>query len=262
MDRASFAPPNHFLIALGDKPGHKYDNLATTGRNAKMTKSLIWLAAAGLLAMPCAAQAAQEDDQLWLQTSVSVKLGGAWQLSNETNFRFSDTRKGLYEIENNLLLNYKLNKTVTIAAGYTHDPQYTGGTFSVMERRAREQVTFDNVTKIAGGSVSFRLRAEQRWRNGIAGTGWRLRPYAKYVLPLSKDGKTTLTFGHESFVNLNSVSFQSQPGWDRMRNNVAVKFPLSKVLSAEVGYLNQYTVVRGGVDKMDHAATANISLSL
>lgn len=227
-----------------------------------MTKSLIWLAAAGLLIMPCAANAAQEDEQLWLQTSVSVKLGGAWQLSNETNFRFSDNRKGLYEIENNLLLNYKLNKTVTIAAGYTHDPQYAGGTFTVMEHRAREQVTFDNVAKIAGGSIGFRVRAEQRWRNGIAGTGWRVRPYAKYVLPLSKDGKTTLTFGHESFINLNGVSFQSQTGYDRMRNNVAVKFPLSKMLSAEVGYLNQYGVVRGGVDKMDHAATASISLSL
>lgn len=227
-----------------------------------MTKTMMRLAAAGLLAVPCAAHAAQEDEQLWLQTSVSVKLGGAWQLSNETNIRFSDTRKGLYEIENNLLLNYKLNKTVTIAAGYTHDPQYAGGSFTVMEHRAREQVSFDNVAKIAGGSISFRVRAEQRWRDGVAGTGWRLRPYAKFVLPLSKNGKTTLTVGHESFLNLNAVGFQSQTGYDRMRNNVAVKFPLSKVLSAEVGYLNQYGVVRGGVDKMDHAATAGVSLSL
>jgi hypothetical protein len=153
-------------------------------------------------------------------------------------------------------------KQVTIAAGYTHDPQYTGGSFTVMERRAREQVTFDNVAKIAGGALSLRMRGEQRWRDGITGTGWRLRPYAKYALPLSKDGKTTLSFGHESFVNLNRVSFQSQPGWDRMRNNVAVKFPLLKILSGEIGYMNQYSVVRGGIDRMDHAATAAISLSL
>ena len=243
-------------------PGTKNDKHVTTGRIRKMTKTLIWLAAAGLVAMPCAVQAAQDDDQLWLQTAFSVKLGGAWQFTNETNYRFSDNRKGLYEIENNMLLNYKVNKTVTVAVGYTHDPQYAAGSFTVMEHRAREQVAFDNVTKIAGGSISFRVRSEQRWRNGIAGTGWRVRPYAKYSLPLSKDGKTTLTFGHESFINLNGVSFQSQTGYDRMRNNAAVKFPLSKALSAEVGYLNQYSIVRGGVDKMDHAATATISLSL
>jgi hypothetical protein len=227
-----------------------------------MTKTMIRLAAAGLLAMPCAAQAAQEDQQLWLQATANVKIADQWTLSNELNVRFGNDRGGLYEVEDNLLLNYKPSKQVTIGAGYTHDPQYTGGTFTVMERRAREQVTFDNVVKIGTGAVSVRMRAEQRWRDGIGGTGWRLRPYAKYTLPLSKDGRTTLTFGHESFVNLNRVSFQSQPGWDRMRNNIALKLPLSKTLNAEIGYMNQYSVVRGGIDKMDHAATAAVSLSL
>jgi hypothetical protein len=212
--------------------------------------------------MPCAAQAAQEDEQLWLQANANVKLSDKWALSEELVARFGNAKNGLYELENNLLVGYKPNKTVGLWAGYTHDPQYTGGSFTVMERRLREQVTLDNVGKIGKGSVSFRMRAEQRWRDGVGGTGWRLRPYAKYTLPLSKDGKSTLTFGHESFVNLNRVSFQSQPGWDRMRNNIALRFPLSKTLSGEVGYMNQYSVVRGGIDKMDHAATAAVSLSL
>lgn len=226
-----------------------------------LTRSWIALATASLLGLSGAARAAQEDEQLWLQVGATAKLGGKWQLSNETNIRFGNARNGLYEIENNLLLGYKLSKTVTIAAGYTHDPQYAGGTFTVMERRAREQISFDNVAKIGPGSLSLRLRAEQRWREGIDGTGWRLRPYAKYTVPLSADGKTQLSFGHESFVNLNAVSFQSQKGWDRMRNNVAVKFPVAGPLSLEVGYLNQYGVVRGGTDRMDHAATATASFS-
>lgn len=225
-------------------------------------KKALALAAAGMLAMPGAARAAAQDEQLWLQVSESVKLGGPWSLSNETNIRFGNDRNGLYQIENNLLLGYDLSDTVTLWAGYTHDPQYEGGSFTVMERRAREQATFDNVAKIGTGALSLRLRAEQRWRDGLDGTGWRLRPYFKYVLPLGADGKTTLTFGHESFVNLNSTSFQSQKGWDRMRNNIAVKVPLSAALSADIGYLNQYTLVRGGTDKMDHAFTLGIALSL
>jgi len=218
--------------------------------------------AATLLALPCAAQAAQEDQQLWLQASANVKLSDKWSISEELNVRFGNDRNGLYEIENNLLLAYKLGKQVTVAAGYTHDPQYAGGTFSFLERRAREQITFDNIATISGGKLSLRLRAEQRWRDGVTGTGWRLRPYAKFALPLSKDGKTTLTFAHESFISLNKMSFQSQQGWDRMRNSIAVKFPLSKTLSADIGYLNQYGVTRGGVDRMDHAATLGINLSL
>ncbi len=151
------------------------------------------LAAAGLLLASGAAHAADEDKQLWLQTSVSVKLDERWSVSNETNIRFSDARNGLYEIESNSLLAYRLGKAMTLAAGYTHDPQYAGGSFTVMERRAREQISFDNVAKIGGGALSLRLRAEQRWRDGMGGTGWRLRPYARYMLPLV--GRTALILG-------------------------------------------------------------------
>lgn len=227
-----------------------------------MKRVMLPLVTAGLLVTASGAQAAEEDRQLWLQASANVELGGAWSLSNEANIRFSDTRGGLYQIENNLLLGYKLGENVTIAAGYTHDPQYAGGSFTVMERRAREQITIDDVAGIAGGSITVRMRVEQRWRDGIAGTGWRLRPFVRYALPLSADGKVALQLGHESFVNLNAVSFQNQKGWDRMRNSVAVKFPLTDALSADIGYLNQYAVVRGGTDRMDHAGTLSLSLSL
>ncbi len=226
-----------------------------------MGRPLIPLAAA-LFVMPGAARAAEQDAQLWLQAATSVQISDDWTFTMENNIRFSDDRRGLYQIENNFLLGYNINETVTIWAGYTHDPQYDGGTFTVMERRAREQVTFDDVAKIGSGTLGLRLRAEQRWRDGVDGTGWRLRPYAKYVLPLSADGKTTLTLGHESFINLNSTSFQSRKGWDRMRNSIAVKRPLSRVLSADIGYLNQYTLESGGPNRMDHAVTLGISLSL
>ncbi len=227
-----------------------------------MKNYLIPLVWAGLAAIPCAAQAAEEDQQLWLQGGASVKLGDNWRLSEEVTVRFGNAKKGLYEIENNLLLGYKINDIVTIWAGYTHDPQYNGGNFAVMERRFRQQVTLDNVAKLGGGSLSLRVRTEQRWREGVNGTGWRVRPYAKYTLPVSADGKTTLSFGHESFINLSSTSFQAQTGYDRMRNNVALKFPLLGKLSGEVGYLNQFATVRGGRDRMDHVATAGLSISL
>lgn len=206
-----------------------------------------------------AAMAANEDSQIWAQSSASVKLSDKWRLSGEVIGRFSDNRNGLYEIESIALVGYRLNKNVTIWGGYVHDPQYAGGDFTVMEHRAREQVTFDNVGKVGSGKLSARIRMEQRWRDGIDGTGWRLRPYAKLSFPVH--GKTALNFSNETFINLNKISFQKQSGLDRMRNLVSISTPLGKSVTGEAGYLNQYGFVRNGTDTMDHVAYFALSAS-
>ena len=46
------------------------------------------------------------------------QLSDRWRLSEEVVTRFSDNRNGLYEIEAATMLNYRLRKNVTIAAGY------------------------------------------------------------------------------------------------------------------------------------------------
>ena len=47
-----------------------------------------------------------------------------------------------------------------------------------------------------------------------------------------------------------------------MRNLIAINTPLSKNITAEVGYLNQHGFVRGGPDTSDHVASVSLSLSL
>jgi len=205
---------------------------------------------------------AAHDEQLWTTQVVNVKVNDKWRVQEELVERFSDNRHGLYEIESNTLLGYRLNKSVTVWAGYTHDPQYSGGHFAVMEQRLREQVTFDNVVKLGPGKLSFRMRTEQRWRDNVAGTGWRLRPYAKYTLPLAKGSKTALVLSSEPLINLNTTPFQKQSGLDRVRTLIAITTPLSKRITVEIGYLNQHGFVRGGPDSSDHAASVSLSLSL
>ncbi|GAO37950.1 hypothetical protein SCH01S_01_01130 [Sphingomonas changbaiensis NBRC 104936] len=221
---------------------------------------LAMLAAGAGLFIPGAAQA-RDDAQLWTGMTATVKLGGNFKLSQDLTARFSDNRNGLYEIESNTLLGYSVSKKVTLWAGYTHDPNYSAGDFTVMEHRAREQVTFDNVVKIGGGTLSGRLRLEQRWREGIDGTAWRFRPYVKYSLPFRPGHKTALVLSHESFIDLNSTSFQRVEGEERMRNAIAVTTPLAKHVNLEVGYLNQYSFVPNGPDNDDHAATVTLGLS-
>ena len=48
----------------------------------------------------------------------------------------------------------------------------------------------------------------------------------------------------------------------RMRNLIAISTPLSKRITAEIGYLNQHGFVRGGPDTSDHVASISLSLSL
>jgi hypothetical protein len=217
------------------------------------------LVLAGLLAVPAPASA-KSDEQVWGNASISVKLADRWRLSQEFTTRFSDNRNGLYEVESNTLLGYRLNKMVTVWAGYTHSPQYSGGDFTVMEHRAREQVTFDGIARIGKGKLNARARLEQRWRDGVDGTGWRFRPYLKYSLPIA--GKTALNLSSEPFFNLNSTPFQKQTGLDRVRNLVTISTPLTKSLSGEFGYMNQHGFVRGGPDTSDNIAYFGLSLSL
>jgi hypothetical protein len=203
---------------------------------------------------------ASEDEQIWTTASATVKLADKWRLSQEIVTRFSNARSGLYEVESNTLLGYKLNKVVTLWAGYTHDPQYSNERFSVMEHRAREQVTFDNFTKLGPGKLSARVRLEQRWRDGKDGTGWRARPYVKWSLPVNK--KMSLNLSNETFVNVNTTSFQARTGIDRMRNLVSVSGPLLKGINGEAGYMNQHGFVRNGPDSSDNIGYFAISLSL
>ncbi|NWK94901.1 DUF2490 domain-containing protein [Sphingobium lactosutens] len=213
-----------------------------------------------LLAAPTAAHAT-EDEQLWTTASATVKLSDHWRLSQEVVARFSDDRDGLYEIESNTLLGYKLSKAVTIWAGYTHDPQYAAGDFTVMEHRGRQQITFDNIAKIGPATLSARMRMEERWREGVDGTAWRLRPYVKLVMPFREGGKTALVLSHESFFDLNKTNFQRVQGEERMRNLIAITTPVAKNVNAEIGYLHQHGFRPNADDSNDNVASFSLSFS-
>lgn len=213
-----------------------------------------------ILALATSTPAFAADSQTWTTTAVNLKLSDHWRLSEEVAARFSDNRHGLYEIESNTLLGYRLNKVVTLWAGYTHDPLYSAGHFTIMEQRAREQVTFDSFTRLGPGKLSARLRLEQRWRDGVQGTGWRVRPFVKYSMPI--EGKVALNLSSEPFIDFNTTSFQKKSGLDRFRNLISVSVPFSKTISGEAGYMNQHGFVSGGPDTSDNIAYFALSLNI
>ena len=212
------------------------------------------------LAVPAtliAAQAqASEDTQHWETLNVTVNLPDNFKLNSETIARTSDA-KGFYEIEQNLMVGKKLNKNVTAWLGYTFNPTYNHGDFRAREHRFRQQVNFDNVAQIGKVKLGGRVRTEERWREGQTGTGWRLRPQVKASMPFI--GKSTFSLSHESFINLNTTSFQTVSGYDRMRNTAAFSVPASRRLGVEIGYTNQRAIVRGGPDSTDHVLVTSLN---
>lgn len=220
----------------------------------KIVTPLLFALGAGCIATPALA----DDTQYWQTLTLNVALPDNFKAQNETVFRTSDA-KGFYEIENNLMLGKKLNKMVTVWLGYTFDPQYSHGTFVRHEHRFRQQVSFDNFATVGKVHFSGRLRLEERWREGQAGTGWRLRPQAKATVPIA--GKVTLSVSTEEFINLNNTVFQTTDGLDRMRNSIYVTVPLNKRFSLDVGYLNQHGFVPNGPDTSDNVVTAGINAS-
>lgn len=224
-------------------------------------KTSLSLLGPALATIALASPAHADDFQQWVQLGAKIDISDKVVLSDEIVARFSDDRGGLYEIENSLLLGYKLSKNVTAWAGYVHDPNYVAGDFTVMERRAREQITVDNFAKLGTASLSGRLRLEQRWRDGINGTGWRTRPYLKLAIPLGDKSAPTLNFTEEAFINLNNTAFQSKDGFDRLRSAATLSFPISTTVKLEAGYLNQLRFVTDGPDIADHVLTASVGLS-
>jgi opacity protein-like surface antigen len=206
--------------------------------------------------------AAADDSQLWTTASVTVKLSARWRISEEATARFSDARDGLYEIEANTLLGYRVGDGVTLWAGYTHNPTYSSGHFAAMEHRAREQVTIDNLATLAGGRLAGRLRLEQRWREGLDGTGWRVRPFVRYALPLRKGGRTSVVLSTEPFFNLNTTTFQRTRGLDRVRTFVGISTPLARNVSLDAGYLNQHSFLHNAPDVDDHIGSLTLNLAL
>lgn len=218
-----------------------------------------WLGAMPLILASTAAQA-KDDGQLWTSVSVNTPVADRLELAGEVITRLSGDRDGLYEIEVTALLGYALTERIGLWAGYVHDPLYEAGDFQVMEHRAREQLTFDDVARLGPGSISARLRLEQRWREDQPGTAWRMRPFVRYTMPL--DASVSLVLSHESFVNLNTPAFQQTAGYERMRNLAAIRTDLVPGVRLELGYLNQYRFVRRGEDTRDHALSVSFSVSL
>lgn len=212
------------------------------------------LFAAAAFLPACAAQAQQEDEQAWFQLNTNVPLAPKLRVTLEQIARFSDRQGGLYQTEIGGILGYKIADNVEIGFGYRHV-----GTHNRNSARDEERVRQHIVATF--GRVFTRLRIDERFNPGGNEIGFRIRPLIRYNQPLGKGW--ALFASHESFYLPNKTSWGQKRGYERMRNILGATVPLSKKVSADIGYLNQWRPGRAGArDQMDHAVTVQMTINL
>jgi hypothetical protein len=212
---------------------------------------------AAVVLMPTPALAG-DDAELWLRASATADLSERWQLGLESILRFSAEADGLYEGEFGGTLGYELQSGLTLAAGYLRVPTYSRSGVVRKENRFRQQLSFA-VAAMGKSKLSGRLRIEERLIGTGGDMGVRLRPGIGLSIPLRSGASIALVASHESFVNLNSTDWGQDAGYDRMRNFLGVSAPVSKRLTIEGGYLNQFSFRKGAQDIQDHVASASMS---
>jgi hypothetical protein len=207
-----------------------------------------------LTAVPTRAWAQQEDEQVWLQVNTNVPVVPRVRLTLEQIARFGDRADGLFQTEFGGILGYRVMPNVEFGFGY-RKVGFHNGNKGRAEDRLRQHVvaTF--------GSVTTRLRVDERFHPEGDEIGFRIRPLIRYNHRLGAKG-LALFASHESFYLPNATAWGQRRGYERMRNVVGVTLPIGGSVSADVGYLNQYRVARGGSRaQMDHALSVQVTIN-
>jgi hypothetical protein len=214
-----------------------------------------YLLAVPLIVAPTVASADQEDQQIWLQANTVVPLDGNTRLTLEQIARFGDRPDGLFTTELGILAGQKVSKHFELGFGYRHVAFYNGNT-AADEDRFRQQVLGNF------GRISTRFRIDERFHPDGDEVGFRIRPLVRYNHPLNRKGLAVFV-SHESFFIANSTKWGQRRGYERMRNWLGLLVPVSKVVNADVAYLNQYRLGRGGARaQMDHAFNLQLTINL
>ncbi|WP_240500010.1 DUF2490 domain-containing protein [Sphingomonas montana] len=208
-----------------------------------------------LLLVATPAQAQQEDEQFWLQVNSNVPVTDKLRLTLEQIGRLSDAAGGLFHTELGGIVSYRASAAIEFGVGYRHVSGHNGNRADD-ESRIRQHVvaTF--------GAVTTRLRLDERFHPDGDEIGFRIRPFIRYTHPLGRNG-SALFVSHESFYLPNSTRWGQRRGYERMRNTAGFVLPLSRRLSADVGYLNQFRPERRGTRaQMEHALSTQLTINL
>jgi Protein of unknown function (DUF2490) len=227
------------------------------GRGARCVTGVVAIAFGGMiLTTPVALRAETvEDAQLWTTLSASGSIKGDLVGQIDLNIRAGANSGRVNQTLSRGAIGYRLTKSVTVSIGYGHITTYRAGLRDNAEERTYQQVAW-TIGKIGKGTLSTRMRLEQRFVRPGTATGWRYRQQIRFALPVDRSG-TALLLQAEPFYAFNSTDWGARAGFDQVRVMTGVSIPVSKQAALETGYQVQF--VRGAtVDRLNHVVPVTL----
>jgi len=185
-----------------------------------------------------------DDHQSWNASFASAKLTENLSVMNETHFRFFRDVSILGQFMARPQVTYNVSRHFSFTGGYAYVRTRPSPGVVTNEHRTWEQIGYTGLT-LGVWQLSGRTRIEQRYFEGRADTGWRLRQLARATFPVQ--GAVQGLLWNETFVGLNQTSWGQRANLDQSRSFVGVAWKISDTHSLEPGAMHQ-RVFRNGPD--------------
>lgn len=214
--------------------------------------------------LPKQAAAVDQDPGVWVIFSTTDAFQTAdgpsrWRYWFDAQARFFDPGSGANQYLLRPAVGYDLNDNVTVWAGYARfRTQNTSGNYSD-ENRYWQQLTW-TAARWDHGSLSMRVRLEERSVSSGDDLGLVLRYMAKYTRPIGDSGKRDFVVLLEPFFALRETDWAGSSGLKQNRLSAGVAWKLSDKTTLETGYMNMYSWADSGEDRLNHLAIVNLKM--
>jgi hypothetical protein len=214
----------------------------------------------GLMGLPARAAAQTvTDERVWLVLVLQERADkpSPWRWSAETILR---TRNGVQDLDVAAfrpILTYAIDRHSSIGGGVAV-AVYSPATPGIVEMRVFQQYIWSG--PVSGGTLSARVRFEQRFIETNSAMAMRLRLQGRFSHPVRTGSKIALVGYDELFLHLNTTT-AAHRGVEQNRAFAGISDTLTRSMRVEVGYVNQFGPGHGARDRMNHVLFGTLVLT-
>jgi hypothetical protein len=200
------------------------------------------------------------DGRAWATLSLQGRVSpeSRWRWSFDSIAR---SREGVTELDVTTfrpMLSYDVDAHSSVSGGYAYVSTYpvTGGVTT--EHRVFGIYTWSGLA--SGGTLSMRVRVEDRMIEANSGVLWRARPQARFTHPVHPGSRVAIVGSDELSVHLNTTT-RSPRGIDQNRAFGGIQTTWSPNARTEIGYLNQFIPGHGNPSRMNHIVSTTVTMT-
>jgi len=208
---------------------------------------------------PAAAQTVT-DGRAWITVALQGRVAkeSPWRWSFDSIAR---SREGISTLDTTTfrpMLVFTANSHSSFGGGYAYVSTHTVAGPITTEHRVFGIYTWTGQS--SAGTLSMRVRVEDRMIEANSGVLWRARPQARFAHPVHPGGRVSIVAWDELGLHLNTPT-RAPRGIDQNRAFGGILTTWSPKARAEIGYLNQFYPGHGSANRMNHILSTTVTLS-